>query len=94
MKYLIKFNESSNLDSYKKRLDDIDNSKNKKDYNYYVGSVKTPGYALYHGTFKGFHTHEEVIEYIKKLEENNVRTIKIFSPEEYKEIEKIRNQGQ
>ena len=103
MRHLRKFNEeneSIDLDLYKKKLKDIDKKKLKdiakkeKDYNYYVGSVSSPGYALYHGTFKGFYTHDEVLEYIKLLKSKNVKSIQIFSPIEYKEIEKIRNRGQ
>lgn len=96
MKHLKRFNENlENLDIYKKELQKIDDSGIVEgEYKYYVGSVKnTKIYALYHGTFKGFNKHDDVLEYIQTLKSKGI-SFRIFSSGEYKEIDKKRKQGQ
>lgn len=90
MKRLKKFNE--NID-YKKILTDIDNKK--VGYKYYVGYINlkdSPSSWVHDGRFKGFLTHEDTLEFIKKLEDEGIKPI-IFTPDQYNEIINTRNKG-
>lgn len=61
-------------------------------YKYYVGSVSKPGYPFSHGTFKGFNSRSEVIDYWNKVQPTAIG-IRILSPKDWLEIKKIRDQG-
>ena len=96
MKHIKLYNESedimemSGLSGHEERLKEIDRLSS--GYKYYVGSTSSRIYPLYHGTFRGFNTHEEVLKYISTIEKTAL-LIKIFSPEEYKKVEDARKQG-
>ena len=76
---------SNYLSNFENRLDNIDKENIKKEYKYYVGSVRnTKLYSMAEGTFKGFYTREDVLTYIKNLIDNEVKAIQIYSPEEFK----------
>jgi len=63
----------------------------------YVGYIKTSKRVAswtHDGIFKGFNTHEDVLGFIDDLKDKGIKSINIFSPEEYSKIEKIRKQGQ
>jgi predicted RNA-binding protein len=56
-------------------------------YQYYVVYVKNPEVSQLlwkrHAVYKGFLNQEDVILFIKKLEEEGVKIIDILSPDEY-----------
>ena len=87
------------FESFQDQLNKID-SKSKEDaYKYYVGYIKRgnrrgPFAWTHDGRFKGFNSHKESLDYIEDLKMGNIpdNDIRIFSEEEYKEIEKKRRQ--
>ena len=88
--------ETVDLYDFEKELNSLD----KDEIKYYVGHIKrregVHAYSLVHDSeFKGFPDKESVLNYIKTLIEKGIEKydIDILSIDEYKKIQKIREQG-
>lgn len=94
--YTQKVSENIDLSDFEKELYSLDKDEKKYYIGYIVREEGVDAYSLVHDCiFEGFTDIESALEYIKSLIKKGIdkNDIDILTAEKYKEIEKIREQG-